>query len=141
MASGGKAKNIIPGYMKLTLEWRPLPTQPVDEVLKKVHLLIEECRAEEPGFEATVRAPRLDRGFDTSATADVVQFLAGQSGRGAETVSFGTEGPQLEQLGATPVVFGPGDIKVAHQTGEFVPVDELHRAAEILEAAIRHFCA
>lgn len=140
MASGGKAKNIIPGVMKLTLEWRPLPTQPVDEVLKKVHALIAECQAEEPGFEATVRAPRLDRGFDTAASADVVQFLAGQSGRGAETVSFGTEGPQLEQLGATPVVFGPGDIRVAHQTGEFVPVDELHRAAEILEAAILHFC-
>ena len=39
-----------------------------------------------------------------------------------------------------PVVFGPGDIKHAHQTGEFVPVEELQRCAEVLERAILHFC-
>lgn len=140
MAQGGKAKNVIAGHMKLTLEWRPLPTQPTEDVLRKVEALIAECRAEEPGFEATVRPLRLDRGFDTRSDADVVAFLAERSGRTPDTVAFGTEGPQLAGLGAIPVVFGPGDITVAHQTGEFVPVDELHRAAELLEAAVLHFC-
>jgi acetylornithine deacetylase len=102
--------------------------------------LIEECRAEDPGFVASVRPLRMDRGYDTAADADVVTFLAKASGRPSDTVSFGTEGPQLAALGATPVVFGPGDITVAHQTGEYVPIDELNRAAEILEAAVLHFC-
>ncbi len=141
MAVGGKAKNVIPGHMKLTLEWRPLPGQATEKVLRKVEALIAECQAEEPGFVATIRPLRMDRGFDTTPGADVVAFLAQQSGRAADTVSFGTEGPQLAALGAVPVVFGPGDITVAHQTGEFVPEDELHRAAEILEAAVLHFCA
>ncbi len=141
MAVGGKAKNVIPGHMRLTLEWRPLPGQATEAVLRQVEALIAQCRAEEPGFEATVRPLRMDRGYDTPATADVVQFLAQQSGRSPDTVSFGTEGPQLAALGAVPVVFGPGDITVAHQTGEFVPSVELHRAAEILEAAVLHFCA
>ena len=140
MASGGKAKNVIPGHMRLTLEWRPLPNQSTDVVLHAVEKLIEECRAEEPGFVATVRPLRMDRGYDTAGDADVVAFLAKASGKAADTVSFGTEGPQLAALGAVPVVFGPGDITVAHQTGEFVPVDELHRAAEILSAAVLHFC-
>jgi len=43
-------------------------------------------------------------------------------------------------IGAEPVVFGPGDIRVAHRTGEFVPVAELQRCVEILETAIRTFC-
>jgi len=140
MASGGKAKNVIPGHMKLTLEWRPLPGQATDAVLKQVEKLIAECVAEEPAFSATIRPIRKDRGYDTPADADVVQFLAAQSGKTTDTVSFGTEGPQLAALGAVPVVFGPGDITVAHQTGEYVPVVELHRAAEILEAAVLHFC-
>lgn len=140
MARGGKAKNVIPGHMKLTLEWRPLPSQPTEQVLQKVEALLAECRAEEPAFEATVRPLRMDRGFDTAADADVVAFLSAQSGRAPDTVAFGTEGPQLAALGATPVVFGPGDITVAHQTGEYVPADELHRAAELLEAAVLHFC-
>ncbi|MFO0593734.1 MAG: acetylornithine deacetylase [Myxococcaceae bacterium] len=141
MAQGGKAKNVIPGQMKLTLEWRPLPQQPTERVLEKVRALIAECAAEEPGFKATVRPLRMDRGYDTRSDADVVQFLAKHSGKTPDTVSFGTEGPQLAALGAVPVVFGPGDITVAHQTGEYVPVDELHRAAELLELAVRHFCA
>ena len=141
MASGGKAKNVIPGQMRLTLEWRPLPNQGTELVLRAVEKLIDECRAEDPGFVATVRPLRMDRGYDTPGDADVVAFLARASGRAPDTVSFGTEGPQLAALGAVPVVFGPGDITVAHQTGEYVPVDELHRAAEILEAAVLHFCA
>jgi acetylornithine deacetylase len=141
MASGGKAKNVIPGHMKLTLEWRPLPGQAVDAVLRTVEAFIAECVAEEPAFRATVRPLRMDRGYDTPPDADVVQFLAERSGKPPETVSFGTEGPQFQALGAVPVVFGPGDITVAHQTGEYVPVAELHRAAEILEAAVLRFCA
>ena len=43
-------------------------------------------------------------------------------------------------LGAEAVVFGPGDIQVAHQTGEYVPLDDLVRCEAILEEAIRHFC-
>lgn len=140
MASGGKAKNVIPGQMKLTLEWRPLPGQHTDMVLKAVEALIAECVAEEPAFRATVKPLRMDRGYDTALDADVVQFLAKQSGKSPDTVSFGTEGPQLSAMGAVPVVFGAGDITVAHQTGEYVPVAELHRAQEILEAAVLHFC-
>jgi acetylornithine deacetylase len=37
-------------------------------------------------------------------------------------------------------VIGPGDIREAHRTGEFVPVDELERCAEILGRAVREIC-
>lgn len=141
MASGGKAKNVIPGHMLLTLEWRPLPSQSTEMVLRAVENMIEQCRAEDAGFQASVRPLRLDRGYDTPPKSDVVAFLAHATGRDPDTVAFGTEGPQLAALGATPVVFGPGDITVAHQTGEFVPSHELERAADVLEAAVLHFCA
>lgn len=141
LASGGKAKNVIPGRMKLTLEWRPLPQQPTDSVLRAIEGFIEECKAEEPAYSATVKPLRMDRGFDTPSEAEVVTFLSAQTGRAPDTVSFGTEGPQMVELGAQPVVFGPGDITVAHQTGEYVPVDEFLRAADVLEAAVRRFCS
>jgi acetylornithine deacetylase len=43
-------------------------------------------------------------------------------------------------LGAESVVIGPGDIREAHRTGEFVPVSELEKCAEVLEQAIRNLC-
>jgi acetylornithine deacetylase len=66
--------------------------------------------------------------------------LVEESGKAASTVSFGTEAGQMASLGAETVVFGPGNIQNAHQTGEFVPIDELVRAEQILERAIAHFC-
>ncbi len=140
MMSGGKAKNVIPGVAQFTLEWRPMPGQATEVVLREVERLIAEATQEEPAFSATITPLRLDRGFATPADADVVQCLARLSGRTPDTVAFGTEGPQLAALGAVPVVFGPGDITVAHQTGEHVPKDEFFRAAAILEAAVVQFC-
>jgi len=70
----------------------------------------------------------------------VVKLLAGMSGNPPITVSFGTEAPQLTELGAQAVVFGPGDIRVAHQTGEYVPVEDLVRCEAYLTRAITHFC-
>jgi acetylornithine deacetylase len=140
LISGGKAKNIIPGSCRFTLEWRPIPGQPVERVPELLHSLVRELKDEEPGFEAEVRVLRGDRGVATSEGSEVVRFLAAQAGREPSTVAFGTEAPQLTALGAEAVVFGPGDIRNAHKTGEFVPVDELVRCEEILEQAIARFC-
>jgi acetylornithine deacetylase len=43
-------------------------------------------------------------------------------------------------LSAEAVVLGPGNIRVAHRTGEFVPVEELDRCVQILRAAVQRFC-
>ncbi|MBI5543890.1 MAG: acetylornithine deacetylase, partial [Deltaproteobacteria bacterium] len=48
--------------------------------------------------------------------------------------------PQLAELGAQVAIFGPGDIKVAHATGEYVPVEDLVRCSEVLSRAITQFC-
>jgi acetylornithine deacetylase len=76
----------------------------------------------------------------TPVGSEVVRFLVEQTGNKPATVAFGTEAPMMTALGAEAVVFGPGDIRRAHQTGEFVPVDELIRCEAILERAIERFC-
>jgi len=140
LIQGGRAKNVIPGSCSFTLEWRPIPAQAVDAVPYAIEQLMFQLRREEPGCDVRLHILRTDRGVETPASAEVVKFLEAQSGQTAATVSFGTEAPQMTALGARSVVFGPGNIQVAHQTGEFVPVPELVRCEEILEAAVRHFC-
>jgi acetylornithine deacetylase len=112
----------------------------VERVPELLKALVRRLEAEEPGFQAEVRVLREDRGVSTAEASEVVRFLAGQSGNTPSTVAFGTEAPQLTALGAEAVVFGPGDIRNAHKTGEFVPVDELLRCEEILGRAITRFC-
>ena len=56
------------------------------------------------------------------------------------SVSFGTDAPQFTALEAEAVVFGPRDIRVAYQTGEYVPIEELMRCEAVLSRTIARFC-
>lgn len=139
LIQGGKAKNVIPGSCRLTLEWRPIPGQDVTRVLS---LIEEACRRLTQGrISALVRPLRLDQGVTVSTDAAVVRFLERESGHTSETIPFGTELPYLTAMGTEACVFGPGDIREAHRTGEFVPLDELRTCETILCRAIQHFCA
>jgi len=139
--NGGSAKNVLAGECRFTLEWRPIPSQPSDHLLNLFRAAIEEERKADPGFECEVDASRQDTGFETSPDSPLVKLLERVSGKESGTVAFGTEAAQMMLLGSESVVIGPGDIREAHRTGEFVPIDELERCAEILRQSIQQLCS
>jgi acetylornithine deacetylase len=136
---GGSAKNVLAGECRFTLEWRPIPRQPPEQVLELFKAAIAAETEADPGFECEVDANRQDTGFETSPDSPLVKFLEKVTGQEAGTVAFGTEAAQMMALGSESVVIGPGDIREAHRTGEFVPIEELERCAEILGEAISGF--
>ncbi|MCA1828839.1 MAG: M20/M25/M40 family metallo-hydrolase, partial [Myxococcales bacterium] len=136
---GGKAKNIIPGLCTLTVEWRPLPSQDLRDVLRRIEDACARLTTDRIRFEVT--PVRLDKGVLVPPDAQIVHFVQNASTRGPETIPFGTELPYLTAMGAEACVFGPGDIRVAHRTGEFVPLDELRKAVDVLAAAIGRFAS
>ena len=138
---GGTAKNVIPGECRLTLEWRPIPGQKVQRLLGLIDNAIEEEHQLDPDFTCEVNPSRTDSGFEVAPDSQFVGLMEQLSGRTAGTVAFGTEAAQMITLGAAAVVFGPGNIRVAHRTGEFVPIAELERCAEILKQAINRCCS
>ncbi len=137
---GGTAKNVIAGECRFTLEWRPIPGQPSSWLLDLLQMALQEEKKLDPDFECEVIASRADSGFEVPADSQIVQLLERLSGKKAGTVAFGTEAAQMMELGADAVVMGPGNIRVAHQTGEFVPIDELDRCVGILREAIEFVC-
>jgi acetylornithine deacetylase len=140
LVNGGTAKNVVAGECRFTLEWRSIPGQKSDYVLNIVREVVAEITEVFPDFSCDINAGRFDESFETSRGSELVQFLEESAGKSSGAVAFGTEAPSMMALGAEAVVFGPGDIRVAHRTGEFVPVKELNQCTEILIQAIRHFC-
>ncbi len=138
---GGKARNILAGECSFALEWRPLPGQDPEHVLRLLDEALERVMSGSPQGISVSRTPmRLDDAAVTPEDAPIVRFLEAESGEAAVAIPFGTELPELIALGAEGCVFGPGDIKVAHRTGEHVPVDDLRRCEAILARAIARFC-
>jgi len=58
-----------------------------------------------------------------------------------EGVTYGADMRLLVNLGRIPtVLFGPGDVRVAHMPDEYVPIDELRSAARTLVVTALRFC-
>lgn len=140
LIGGGSAKNIIAGECRFTLEWRTVPGQQSNLVVERIEQAVADLREDDSDFACEINASRADDSFETEANSRIVQFFEQSTGKQASAVAFGTEAPSMIALGAEGVVFGPGNIRVAHRTGEFVPIDELNRCVTILRQAIQSFC-
>jgi acetylornithine deacetylase len=140
LISGGTAKNVVAGECKFTLEWRPIPGQAPERLLELLAEAIEQEKRSDPGLVFEVDASRADEGYETAPDSRLVNLLEELTGQQSGTVAFGTEAAQLTQLGAEAVVLGPGDIRVAHRTGEFVAIVELEQCVEILKDSIGTLC-
>jgi acetylornithine deacetylase len=140
LVHGGTAKNVIPGECRFTLEWRPIPGQDPKRLLNLLAKAINEEKSRDPEFVCEVDAARADEGFETSPDSTLVTMLEELTGNEADTVAFGTEAARMTELGAEAVVLGPGNIRVAHRTDEFVPIDELQQCVTILAKAVERVC-
>lgn len=133
LIQGGSAKNIVAGECIITVEWRPVPGQDPAWAAE----LIRETLA---GFDARFNVKRIDPPFEPGATRELANLLETISGNPSTTVSFGTEAAHLNTGGEETIVFGPGDMTVAHTSGEFVRVADLRRCVANLRSVIERIC-
>lgn len=133
---GGTAKNIIPGECRITVEWRPVPGHPADWAAQ----LIREALASLPGIDAAFNIKRLDPPFEPSPSSDLARMVESLAITRPAAVSFGTEAAHLRGLANEVIVFGAGDMTVAHTPTEFVPLKELRACAGHLITIMERLC-
>ena len=78
--------------------------------------------------------------FEQPADSELVKVAERLTGYSADAVAFATEGPLLQKLGMQTVVMGPGSIDQAHQPDEYMALNQLTPAIELLKQLIRQFC-
>ena len=78
--------------------------------------------------------------FETDADAELVLAAERLTGHTAGGVSFGTEAPFLTALGMETIVLGPGDIAVAHQPDEHLPLAAIDPTVKLLRELIALSC-
>ena len=62
------------------------------------------------------------------------------TGHVAGAVAFGTEAPFLSQLGMETLIMGPGYIDQAHQPDEYLPLEHIDPAIDLMAGLIGRFC-
>lgn len=143
---GGTALNVIPHECAFDFEFRHLPGDDPERLLREFrdHVgdkLEPEMRAVHAASGFTIEPlsdiPMLDTGPEAEVV-ELAQELAGDRDFGK--VSFATEGSQFQRAGIPTVVCGPGSIAHAHKPNEYVTLDQLSRCETFLRRLMERLC-
>ena len=133
---GGTSVNTVPDRCRVEIDRRLLPGENSAAALEHLHDYLR--RRADPGLEFTFSAPWLSApALSPAGSEELVARLGSAIDRVVGShqvlaVPYGTDAAPLAEAGVPAVVFGPGDIARAHTCDEWVPLEEVEQAGEIL---------
>jgi succinyl-diaminopimelate desuccinylase len=135
--AGGIGDNVIPDSCEMVLDRRLLPGESLDAAMDELHAMLDRAKREH-GVDAEIAAIRTKAGSTETSVDEPLVREAVVISR-AHGVTFpqpggltgGCDLVHFHDVGAVGIVLGPGSLDVAHQPDEYVPKDDLARAALI----------
>ena len=131
---GGTAVNVVPDRCLLQVDRRLIPGETADGAENEI---LARLRGE-PDLNLTrlYDRPALDTPVDSPFVQEFAKaILAGGRDEGPEVAGYLTNAVAFAERGIPSIVFGPGDMSLAHTDHEYVDLAELEAAERIL----RHF--
>ncbi|TDG15832.1 acetylornithine deacetylase [Seongchinamella unica] len=137
---GGDSPNRICGQSELHFDLRMTPAGDNGEVREDIRDRLLQI-GRDRGLDIEMRSLIQDVSpFEQGADSELVQLAEKLTGHPAIAVAFATEAPFLQQLGMETIVMGPGSIDQAHQPDEFMPLNQIQPAIDLLEQFIGRYC-
>lgn len=144
MINGGVQINMVPPSCSIDIDRRVLPGENSTEVLEEIKRQLA-AYLKDQNISYEVRPLLLDAALNTAPDAAISQAAVKtanelQISPDLIGVPYGTDASKLQHEAAIPgIVFGPGTINVAHTPNEFVPIDEVEKAAEFYLQLAKNF--
>lgn len=129
---GGMSVNVVPDECVIEVDRRIVPGE--DSLAARRHVI--ETIGEVPGVEHEppfLDLPPLTATINGPIAERLCKCVQSEVGRGEiRGATYGTHAAFYAQRGIPAVVFGPGSIEQAHTNDEWVSVDQVRQAADIL---------
>jgi acetylornithine deacetylase/succinyl-diaminopimelate desuccinylase len=135
---GGTQPSSVAGQCTLQVDRRWVPMEKLERVLGEYLDIIAELKAENPTFQCTMTRMEsnmatmdhypMEIALDDPLVTELKGILKSLQGVEPEIAAFGgwTDASLISNFAHIPtLVFGPGDLSVAHSRVEYIPVDEL----------------
>src|SRR5262249_23846831 len=133
---GGTSVNTVPDRCRIEVDRRLLPGEEPRQALEQFrNALRQECgdalrfQCSEPWLCAPALSPEGSADL-VAALGEAIDAVTGS--HRVTAVPYGTDASTIAEAGIPAVVFGPGDIARAHTCDEWVPLEEVGQAAEVL---------
>lgn len=142
---GGEGWSTYPDRCVIRIERRTLPGESREQPLTDVRDAIARAAKQRPSLAAEARVVFSQDPSDVAPDAPIVRELtASLTDRGERVAIAGmsawTDAALLNDAGVPAICFGPGDIAHAHAAEEWIDVEEIERAAAVLETLIARWC-
>jgi acetylornithine deacetylase len=146
LIEGGTGMSTYPDRCVLKLERRTIPGESAADVIDEVRRACDRIHARRATFAADVRLLVTQGPSDVPVASPLVQGLdaalrASGERVAVEGMSAWTDAALFNEAGIPAVCFGPGDISLAHAAEEYIPLDEIDRAASVLASFATRWCA
>jgi acetylornithine deacetylase len=135
--AGGVGWSTYPDACTLRLERRSLPGESRASVLAEVEAACGRARALDGTLDVDIRHVFSQGPSDVALDAPIVRALQSAMRDEGETIaiegmSAWTDAALLNDAGIPAILYGPGDIVLAHSAEEWIPVAEVERATRVL---------
>jgi acetylornithine deacetylase len=143
---GGVGLSTYPDRCVLRIERRTIPGEHGDGAHQEIRDVCDRLQKERPDFRADVRLLFKQPPSDVATDAPIVTALvaaAKQHGVSPQLsgMSAWTDAALLNEARIPAICFGPGDMGLAHAAEEYIQIEEIERATEILVALAREWCS
>jgi succinyl-diaminopimelate desuccinylase len=148
-ASGGIKTNVVPDHARLELDIRLPPPMSIAEAKDLLDRCAREVEAEIPGCSFAFSQFNNDRPpVEADRSSDFLSVLreatCAVTGRTTELAGIpaytDASVVQARTGNRTSLVFGPGRLAQAHTVDEYVPVEHIKKAEQILARAVDQLC-
>ncbi len=146
--SDQESSNVTPATISVYLDWRNVPTDPVESILKKVKDIADQVASEVDGIRATVEIAGREVTSYTGLSSTMPSTLAFETpadhrvlttsratleatlGRPVtvDTWTFATDGGHLAKQGITTIGFAPGEERFAHTIHDQISLSKMTEA-------------
>jgi acetylornithine deacetylase/succinyl-diaminopimelate desuccinylase-like protein len=133
---GGASVNVVPDRCRVEIDRRLIPGERPEEAPQKLDAYLRQHAPEvefvtEPLF---LHCPSLAPTGSEAIALSLSRAIEAVRGKKPRLlgVPYGTDASSLALAGIPSVVFGPGDIAQAHTKDEWIDLDQVEMAAEIL---------
>ncbi|WDE99102.1 M20/M25/M40 family metallo-hydrolase [Lentisphaera profundi] len=136
LIKGGTTVNTIPPSASIEIDRRLIPGENPEEVIDEITKLVSKI----PG--ATLSSPHVcSNGFHIEQNSPIAKKLKDACTCHNHQLlftnaAFGTHAPFYSASAIPALVFGPGSINKAHSKDEYVPLDELEKAYNIIKTIL-----
>ncbi len=140
--SGGEELNIVPATCSIKVDRRTVPEEDSRAIIDRVHIGLEELKREGCFLEYAVNVFKDAKPFHTRSDSGLVRRLSDSiSATGiaskCETAAWYSDAGPFSGVCRETVVFGPGSIKQAHTSEEYIELGSLEAGCRVLSEFLK----